>query len=60
MNKIKLFNIKNAMLGANGLANFIGAVFVNALLAEVERHLLPMSIVSVAQGFSFYVRGAWR
>jgi serine phosphatase RsbU (regulator of sigma subunit) len=51
MNKIKLFNIKNVMLGANGLANFIGAVVVNALLSKVEGHLLPMSIASAHQTF---------
>ena len=51
MNKIKLFNIKNAMLGANGVANFIGAVLVNALLSDVEGHLLPMSIVSAHRIF---------
>jgi len=51
MNKMKLFNIKNAMLGANGLANFIGAVLVNALLSNVEGRLLPMSIASAHQTF---------
>jgi sigma-B regulation protein RsbU (phosphoserine phosphatase) len=48
MNKIKLFNIKNAMLGANGLANFIGAVLVNAFLSKV---LLPISTASAHQTF---------
>ncbi|MBW1753663.1 MAG: SpoIIE family protein phosphatase [Deltaproteobacteria bacterium] len=48
MNKIKLFNIKNAMLGANGLANFIGAVLVNAFLSKV---LLPISTDSAHQTF---------
>ena len=51
MNKIKLFNIKNAMLGANALANFVGAVFVNALLSDVDRHLLPMTRASAFQTF---------
>jgi adenylate cyclase len=51
MNKVKLFNIKNVMLGANALANFIGAVLVNALLSKVEGHLLPMSIASAHQTF---------
>jgi sigma-B regulation protein RsbU (phosphoserine phosphatase) len=51
MNKIKLFNIKNAMLGANGLANFIGAVLVNAFLSKVEGHLLPVSIASAIHTF---------
>jgi len=51
MNKMKLFNIKNAMLGANGLANFIGAVLVNALLSDVEGHLLPMTKASAFQTF---------
>jgi len=51
MNKIKLFNLKNAMLGANGLANFIGAVLVNTLLSEVEGHLLPISIASAVRTF---------
>jgi hypothetical protein len=39
------------MLGANGLANCIGAVLVNALLTKVEEHLLPMSIASAFQTF---------
>jgi hypothetical protein len=39
------------MLGANGLANFIGAVLVNALLTKVEEHLLSMSIASAFQTF---------
>jgi sigma-B regulation protein RsbU (phosphoserine phosphatase) len=51
MNKIKLFRIKNAMLGANGLANFIGAVFVNELLSGVAEYMLPISIVSAVQKF---------
>jgi sigma-B regulation protein RsbU (phosphoserine phosphatase) len=54
MNKIKLFNLKNAMLGANGLANFIGAVLVNTLLSEVERHLLPISIASAVRTFHIF------
>jgi sigma-B regulation protein RsbU (phosphoserine phosphatase) len=51
MNKIKLFNLKNVMLVANGLANFIGAVLVNALLSKVEGYLLPISIASAHQTF---------
>ena len=51
MNKPKLFNVKNAMLGANGLANFIGAVFVNAILSGVDRPLLPTSIVLAVEKF---------
>jgi len=51
MNKIKLFYISNVMLVANGLANFIGAVLVNALLSNVERHMLPMSIASAIHTF---------
>ena len=51
MNKIKLFYIKNVMLGANGLANFIGAVFVNELLSGVAEYMLPISIVSAVQKF---------
>jgi sigma-B regulation protein RsbU (phosphoserine phosphatase) len=51
MSKIKLFRIKNAMLGANGLANFIGAVFVNELLSGVVEYMLPISIVSAVQKF---------
>ena len=39
------------MLGANGLANFIGAVFVNELLPGVEEYLLPTPIVSAVQKF---------
>jgi len=51
MRKIKLFYIKNVMLVANGLANFIGAVLVNALLSDVEGHLLPMNKASAFQTF---------
>jgi sigma-B regulation protein RsbU (phosphoserine phosphatase) len=51
MSKIKLFYIKNVMLGANGLANFIGAVFVNELYSRVEGFWLPTSIVSALQKF---------
>ncbi len=51
MNKIKLFRIKNAMLGANGLANFIGAVFVNELLSGVAEYMLPISIASAVHKF---------
>jgi sigma-B regulation protein RsbU (phosphoserine phosphatase) len=51
MSKIKLFYIKNVMLVANGLANFIGAVLVNALLSDVEGHLLPMNKASAFQTF---------
>ncbi len=51
MNKIKLFRIKNAMLGANGLANFIGAVFVNELLSGVVKYMLPISIASAVHKF---------
>ena len=57
MNKIKLFNIKNAMLGANGLANFIGAVLVNALLSDVEGHLLPLTRASAFQKSWYYSHG---
>ena len=39
------------MLVANGLANFIGAVLVNALLSKVEGYLLPISIASAHQTF---------
>jgi sigma-B regulation protein RsbU (phosphoserine phosphatase) len=48
MSKIKLFIVKNVMLGANGLANFIGAVLVNAFLSKV---LLPISTASAHQTF---------
>jgi len=51
MNKIKLFRIKNLMLGANGLANFIGAVFVNELLSNVTEYMLPIYIASAVQKF---------
>ena len=51
MNKIKLFRIQNVMLGANGLANFIGAVFVNEILSGVAEYTLPISIVSAVQKF---------
>ena len=45
MSKIKLVYIKNVLLVANGLANFIGAVFVNYLFSRVTDPLLPTSIV---------------
>jgi sigma-B regulation protein RsbU (phosphoserine phosphatase) len=51
MSKIKLFYIKNVMLWANALANFIGAVFVNELLSGVAKDMLPISIVSAVQKF---------
>ena len=36
MTKFKQFHLKNEMLGANFLANFIGVFFVNALLLIAE------------------------
>ena len=39
------------MLGANGLANFIGVVFVNELLLRVEGQLVSMSIATAVQTF---------
>jgi sigma-B regulation protein RsbU (phosphoserine phosphatase) len=36
MTKSKLFHLKNDMLGANFLANFIGVFFVNELMVKVE------------------------
>ncbi len=45
MKKIKIWYIKNEMLGANFLANFIGVFFVNGLMTKTEQtipnHLLP-------------------
>ena len=36
MTKFKLFHLKNEMLVANGLANFVGVFFVNAMLFVAE------------------------
>jgi hypothetical protein len=36
MTKFKRFHLKNEMLVANGLANFIGVFFVNAMLFVAE------------------------
>jgi sigma-B regulation protein RsbU (phosphoserine phosphatase) len=36
MTKFKLFHLKNEMLVANGLANFVGVFFVNAMLYVAE------------------------
>jgi len=36
MNKWRLFHLKNEMLAANFLANFIGAVLVQALIVKAE------------------------
>ena len=45
MKKTKIWYIKNEMLGANFLANFIGVFFVNGLMTKTEQtipnHLLP-------------------
>ena len=51
MSKIKLIYIKNVMLVANGLANLIGAVFVNALLSRVLMPLLPSSVAIAGDKF---------
>ncbi|MGD2188094.1 MAG: hypothetical protein PVI71_18330, partial [Desulfobacterales bacterium] len=36
MTKFKQFHLKNEMLVANGLANFVGVFFVNAILYVAE------------------------
>jgi sigma-B regulation protein RsbU (phosphoserine phosphatase) len=51
MNRLNLFLIKNAMLGVNGLANLIGAIFVNAILTGIARPLLPASILLPLEKF---------
>ncbi len=51
MIKTKLFLIKNAMLGANAIANFIGAVFVNAIISGVDRPLLTTPTLLAIQKF---------
>ena len=37
------------MLGANGLANLVGAIFVNAILTEIDKPLLPASTIVAVQ-----------
>ncbi|MEE9497244.1 MAG: hypothetical protein V3V39_12010, partial [Desulfobacterales bacterium] len=61
MTKSKLFHLKNEMLGANFLANFIGVFFVNAMLFVAEgypgrqiwQHPLPYWVDVLFTPFAF-------
>ena len=47
MNKTKLFHLKNDMLFANGIANFIGVFLVQAIFRTENPLPLPEDIVSI-------------
>jgi sigma-B regulation protein RsbU (phosphoserine phosphatase) len=61
MKKFELFHLKNEMLAANFLANFIGAFFVNALMLiaegplskEIWKHPIPYWIDATFTPFAF-------
>ena len=61
MTKFKLFHLKNDMLGANFLANFIGVFFVNTMLFMAEgfpdkhiwQHPLPYWVDTLFTPFAF-------
>lgn len=47
MNKTKLFHLKNAMLFANGIANFIGVFLIETIFKTENPLPLPEDIVSI-------------
>jgi sigma-B regulation protein RsbU (phosphoserine phosphatase) len=62
MKKFELFHLKNEMLAANFLANFIGAFFVNALMLiaegppskEIWKYSIPYWIDAAFTPFAFF------
>ncbi len=54
MSNLKLFYLKNVMLASNGLANLVGAIFVNALLSKFADPILSPSNESVVRIFHIF------